>query len=164
MKEEIQKTMEETFFNPLWNESVKGRDYTGAAELMRRIQSIYDWQCLSENIDDKNIDRIVDIYVNDEGMREWFNHNNKYAIEEISRRFLELHERGKWKPNPEVLKNLQNAYMQIEGDMEELHENIKGEYQGGEIEVLNQDDIEEWNDKLKDVNEIFNFCTSKSDA
>lgn len=164
MKEEIQKTMEETFFNPLWNESVKGRDYTGAAELMRRIQSIYDWQCLSDNIDDENIDRVVDIYVNDEEIREWFNHNNKYAIEEISRRFLELHERGKWKPNPEVLKNLQNAYMQIEGDMEELHENIKGEYQGGEIEVLNQDDIEEWNDKLKDVNEIFNFCTSKSGA
>ncbi|SHJ18670.1 cobaltochelatase subunit CobN [Lutispora thermophila] len=163
IKDEIEKIMEETFFNPLWNESIKERNYTGAAELMRRIQNIFDWECLSENIDDKNIDRIVDTYANDEKMREWFNQHNKYAIEEICRRFLELHERGKWKPNPEVLKKLQSIYMQIEGDMEELHENIKGEYQGGEIEILNQDDIKEWNDKLKDLNEIFHMISTDTE-
>lgn len=155
MKVEIEKTLEETLFNPLWNESVKERGYTGAAELMRRVQAICDWQCLSDSIDDKTIDRVVDIYVNDKLMAAWFRKHSKFAIEEISRRFLELQQRGRWNPDPEVWQNLRKAYMQIEGDMEELQENARGEYQGGTIEVLNQDDIKEWGEKLKDMDELF---------
>lgn len=155
LKEEIKKTMEETFFNPLWKENVKNNGYTGSAEFMRRIQSVFDWQCLSENIDHKDIDKLVDLYVNDEKMVEWFNQYNKFAVEEIGRRFLELYERKKWNPDEETLDKLRKSYIKIEGDMEELSENSKGEIQGGDIEVLNDDDIKAWNDKLKDVDRIF---------
>lgn len=155
LKEEIKKTMEETFFNPLWKENVKKNRYTGASEFMRRIQSVFDWQCLSQNIDDKDIDKLVDLYVNDEEMVKWFGKHNKYAVEEIGRRFLELYERKKWNPNKEILDKLRKNYIKIEGDMEELSENSKGEIQGGDIEVLNYEDIESWNDKLKDVDDIF---------
>lgn len=154
-KEEIEKTLNETLFNPLWKENFKEKGYVGASEFMKKIQNIFSWQCLSRNIDDKNIDKLVDIYTNDEKMFEWFNKYNKYAAEEISRRFLELHERKRWNPNKDILDKLRKNYAKIEGDMEEMLENSSSEIQGGTIEVLNQEDIESWKDKLKEVDDIF---------
>lgn len=45
--------------------------------------------------------------------------------------------------------------------MEEKMENTEGEFQGGSIEVLNDDDILSWKEKFKDVNEIFQSKISK---
>ena len=78
----------------------------GAAEFMNSIQNIFNWQCLCENIDSKDIDKLVDIYINDKDMLQWFKKNNKFALEEISRRFLKLHERGKWSGREDVLNSL----------------------------------------------------------
>jgi len=99
---------------------------------------------------------IVDIYINDKDMLQWFEKNNKFALEEISRRFLELHERGKWNGREEVLNSLRRNYINIEGDMEEMLENSTGEMQGGGIEVLNQNDIESWKENLSEIEEVFN--------
>ncbi|MEG2288689.1 MAG: cobaltochelatase subunit CobN [Clostridium sp.] len=153
--EEIIGEMEATFFNPLWKEHVKKRGYEGASELMTRIQTVFDWQSLSMNIKDKDIDRLVNTYVNDDKMAEWFKENNKYAFEEISRRFLELHERKRWNPEKEVLEKLKRKYVMLEGDMEALVGDTLGDMQGGSIEVLNHEDIEQWNKYLKEVEDIF---------
>ncbi len=155
LKEEIKQNINDTFFNPLWKENIKEKGYRGATDIMRRIQNIFDWQCLSENIDNMDIDNIVDSYVNDEKMFKWFNKHNKYAIEEISRRFLELYERKKWNPDKDVLDRLRKTYIKIEGNMEELSEKSSAEIQGGTIEVLNQEDIGEWKDNLGDIDKLF---------
>jgi cobaltochelatase CobN len=156
LSKELERIMGNTFFNPIWKEGIKEKEYTGASELMRNIQTVFDWQCLSENIEHQKIDLMVDTYLGDEEMVEWLKDNNRFALEEISRRFLELNERKKWIPSPETLDTLQKVYMTIEGDMEEEMENCKGEYQGGNIEVLTYDDIEAWKKKMNETEEIFN--------
>lgn len=155
LSEEIKKNMEETFFNPLWKEHVKSKGYLGATEFMRKIQNIFEWQCLCKNIEDKDLDRVVNLYINDRNMMEWFNANNKYAFEEIARRFLELNEREKWNADKDVLKRLKMTYVNIEGDMEELLENSNGEIQGGSVEILNPDDVESWKEKIREVEDVF---------
>ncbi len=155
--EEINKNLKETFFNPLWKEHMKKKGYIGASELMTRIQTVFQWQCLSMNVNDKDIDDLVNTYVNDKKMAQWFKENNKYALEEISRRFLELYERKKWNPDEEALKELRRTYVMLEGDMEELMEDSSGEMQGGAIEVLNHEDIEKWNEYLKEVDDVFSL-------
>ncbi|WP_283591418.1 cobaltochelatase subunit CobN [Clostridium butanoliproducens] len=155
-EEELKENMKDTFFNPLWKEGIKKKGYMGAAEFMNSIQNIFNWQCLCENIDSKDIDKLVDIYINDKDMLQWFKKNNKFALEEISRRFLELHERGKWSGREDVLNSLKRNYINIEGDMEEMMENSAGEIQGGAIEILNQNDIEKWKENISEVEEVFN--------
>ncbi|WP_291579994.1 cobaltochelatase subunit CobN [Clostridium sp. UBA6640] len=155
-EDELKENMEDTLFNPLWKEGIKKKGYVGAAEFMNAIQNIFNWQCLSENISSKDIDKLVDIYINDKDMLQWFEKNNKFALEEISRRFLELHERGKWNGREEVLNSLKRNYINIEGDMEEMLENSTGEMQGGGIEVLNQNDIKAWKENLSEIEEVFN--------
>lgn len=155
ISEEIKKTINETLLNPIWKENIKKQQYTGASEIMKKIQNVFEWKCVCENIDDKDIDSLVETYVNDEEMRKWLSEHNVYAIEEISRRFLELNQREKWNSNEIVLRNLKRSYLNLEGDMEGLVENSKGEIQGSNIEILTYKDVETWKNNLKEFENIF---------
>ena len=156
LKEEIRENIDDTLLNELWIENVKEKGYLGAAEFMKKMQNIFNWQCTSENIDDAYLDKLVEVYINDEEMLSWFNKYNKFAAEEISRRFLELNERSKWSPDKDVLDRLRRNYVKIEGDMEELLQDSVGEIQRGQIEVLNHDDIDVWGKQIEIVDSLFN--------
>ncbi len=155
LAEKLQETLEERLFNPLWKENMRQKGYQGAAELMIRLQNVFAWQCLTESIAHTSLDRLAEEYVNDPAMRSWFRDNNLFALEEIARRFLELQERAKWQADPEVLAALKNNYLELEGDLEGRIGEVKGEIQAGGIEVLNAGDVKEWQDRLKEVNALF---------
>ncbi len=153
--EKLKETLEETLLNPLWRENVKEKGYEGGAMLMQRMQNTFEWQCLTGQLEDTMLDRVVSECVNDEGIQQWFKENNPYALEEAARRFLELHQRGKWKPSPEVLEKLRASYLKIEGDMEDGLGEVKGDIQAGSIEILSDSDVKEWKEKLKEVDKLF---------
>jgi len=134
---------------------MRKKGYKGAADIMNSIQSIFSWQCLCENIDNKDMDNIVEQYINEEQMKKWFKDNNIYALEEISRRFLELNKRNKWQGDQEILQELTYNYIDIEGDMEERLEGSVGEVQGGNIDIVTENQVEIWKNNLKDIEDIF---------
>lgn len=156
LEEKLQEKLEEKLFNPLWKEDMQQKGYRGATEMMERIQNVFEWQCLTGSFKDDVLDKLVEEYVNDPQMQEWFVEKNPFAIEEIARRFLELYQREKWQADPGVLKKLKSNYLKLEGDMEEHLGEVKGEIQAGTIEVINDADIKEWRDKLKEVSDLFN--------
>ncbi|MDK2820260.1 MAG: cobaltochelatase CobN [Clostridia bacterium] len=155
LDEKLRETLDKKLFNPLWKESMKEKGYRGAAELMERLQNVFEWQCLTQSFEDNVLDRLVEEYINDPKMREWFLENNPFAIEEIARRFLELYQREKWQADHETLKELKSNYLELEGEMEERLGEVKGEIQAGTIEVMNDADVKEWQDKLKQINVLF---------
>jgi len=152
--EKLEETLEETLFNPLFQAEMKSKGYKGAAELMHRLQGVFAWQCVNEVFSDDSINQLVELYVNNEKMRTWFLAQNHYAVEEIARRFLELEKRGKWQADPGILKELKQSYLLLEGDMEERLSESKGEIQAGTIEIINQEQIEDWKAKLHFVDEL----------
>ncbi|MBU4541112.1 MAG: cobaltochelatase subunit CobN [Firmicutes bacterium] len=155
MADELNRIMEGTFFNPLWNRSVIDKGYSGAAEVMRKAQTIFSWKCTTKNIDDMAIDEMVKTYLGDPEMVNWLSQENNFAIEEMSRRFLELQQRKKWNPSAEALEILTNIYMKIEGDMEELMEESQGDYQGGTIEIVGHQEVEAWHNSIKKLDVLF---------
>ncbi|SHK36557.1 cobaltochelatase CobN [Hathewaya proteolytica DSM 3090] len=155
LKDELKKNLEETLCNDEWKTRMKQDGYEGASDIIKSIQTLFDWQVLLKEFEHKDIDKVVDMYINDDDMRKWFEENNKYALEEIGRRFLEMHERKMWEPAPDILKALRKNYVSIEATMETSMENCSEEVQGGNIEVLNQEDIECWKNKFKEVEEFF---------
>ncbi len=82
-------------------------------------------------------------------MRQFFEENNPYALEEIARRLLEAESRGLWDADPEVLDALRNTYLEIEGWMEDLAG--EGEFQGGSVDIMGMEDIPDWNEKMKEI-------------
>jgi cobaltochelatase CobN len=154
-EDEIKRIMTHTFLNPLWNASVRNKGYVGASELMRKVQTLFEWKCLTRNIPDGGIDQVVETCLGDADTVKWLKENNAFAIEEISRRFLELQSRNKWAPGEDALKILQKTYMEIEGDMEEMMEKSEGEYQGGSVEIVRHQEVEAWNASLQELDDLF---------
>jgi len=76
--------------------------------------------------------------------REWLMKENIYAMEEISRRLLEAASRKLWHAEQKLLNDIQEIALIIEGEMEENMGEVNEEFQGGKIEVLTPDSVEEW--------------------
>jgi cobaltochelatase CobN len=70
-------------------------------------------------VDDWIFDDIARTFILDQENREFFEENNPYALEEIGRRLLEAHERGVWEADPDVIEGVKEAYLMIEGWMED---------------------------------------------
>ncbi len=152
MQDHVENAIADTLLNDFWREQMMEQGYSGAADLMRRIQNVFETQCVLENVSHKTLDAIAQQYFLDENMRRWFTQHNSYALEEGMRRFLELETRGKWKAEPETWRKLKSAYLQAEGDLEDAISGF-GEIQAGNVDIITDSQMEQWAEKLKKTDE-----------
>ena len=153
LEENLIKLTENTLMNDFWKQSCMQRGYDGASDIMQVFQGIFSAQCLNDIYDDDALDRLAEAYINDRQMLEWFFEHNPYAAEEMSRRMLELHSRGKYNPDSKVLEKLKSSHLIIEGEMEGSLECL-GEIQGGSTEIISHKDVSAWAEKIDDIEKI----------
>jgi cobaltochelatase CobN len=55
----------------------------------------------------------------DADIRDWMKSVNPYALHNILDKLLEAIGRGMWDADPEMEDKLRNAYLEVEGDIEE---------------------------------------------
>lgn len=155
MSEHVEQAIQDTLLNDVWREQMMEDGYAGASDLMCRVQNLFDTQCVCENIPDQTLDDVARQYLLDEKMQAWFAENNSFALEEASRRFLELNSRGKWNGDPNVLRALQRAYLKAEGDLEDGVSGL-GDIQAGNVDVINHEQVTAWNRRLSETDELMN--------
>lgn len=149
LSEEIERVVRVKLLNPQWIEGMKKHGYQGAQGMAQKAASVYGWDATSDVVDDWIFDELTKKHVLDKEMREFYEQNNPWALEELARRFLEAEQRGLWKADPQVLKDLKDIYLEIEGWIEEKMEDVKGEFQGGSVDVMTKTDVKEWAGRLK---------------
>jgi len=154
MSDEIERVVRAKLLNPAWIEAMRKHGYRGASEFSRKILHLYGWSATTKMVADWIFDRIAETYVLDEEMRKWFEENNVWALEEITRRLIEAAERGLWRPSGELLKRLKEAYAEVEGVLEETLTG-GGEIQGGVIRPISPGEVERWKAKLAKVEEAW---------
>lgn len=152
MKEEIERIVRAKLLNPIWIEEMKKHGYRGANEFSRKILHLYGWSATTKLVEDWVFEEIAKKYVLDEEMRRWFEENNVYALEEIARRLIEANDRKLWNAKEDVLKKLREVYGEIEGILEE---DLSGDVQGGAVEFLSPEDVEEWSENLTEIEKAF---------
>jgi len=128
---------------------MKQHGYKGAGDIAKRVGRVYGWDASAEVVGDWIFDDIATTFVLNEENRKFFEENNPWALEEMSRRLLEAEKRGVWKARPDVLSRLQEHYLEIEGWMEEDMGDVGGDFQGGNIEVITRKDVKEWSEKSR---------------
>jgi len=148
LSEEIGRVVRTKLLNPQWIDGMKKHGYKGAQGMAHKAACCYSWDATSDVVDDWIFDELTKKHILDKEMREFYEKNNPWALEELARRFLEAEQRGLWKADPDVLKDLKETYLQIEGWMEEKMGDVRGEYQGGSVDIMTKDDIKEWKDRL----------------
>jgi cobaltochelatase CobN len=150
LAENLKRAVEDTILNEFWREGIRRKGYDGAADIMHVVQNTFSAQVTTECLDDSFLNRITEETINNDEFRDWLEHTNPYALEEIGRRLLELESRGKWKADAKVLERLKQNYLIIEGDMEGRLE-PKGDIQGGSINTVNHQGIALWEAQLRDI-------------
>ncbi len=148
LAEEINSIVRVKILNPAWIEGMKRHGYKGAGDMAKRITHVYGWEATTGEVADWVFDDLARTYVLDQAMREWFEANNPWAMEEINRRLLEAAERGLWEAAPDVLAELKDTYLEIEGWLEERMGEVEGDYQGGSIDVITAAAVPAWQAKL----------------
>jgi len=149
LADEIRRIARTKLLNPKWIDGMKKHGYKGAGDISKRVGRVYGWEASTQEVDDWVFDDITKTFVLDDEMRQFFEENNPYALEEIARRLLEAQSRGLWDADPEVLDALRNTYLEIEGWMEGLAG--EGEFQGGSVDIMGLDEIPDWNEKMKEI-------------
>ncbi|SHJ51228.1 cobaltochelatase CobN subunit [Desulfatibacillum alkenivorans DSM 16219] len=153
LADEVRRVVRTKLLNPKWIDGMKRHGYKGAGDISKRVGRVYGWESTTQEVDDWIFDDITRTFVLDEENREFFRKHNPWALEEISRRLLEAESRGLWEADPEVLEELKEHYLELEGWIEEYMGDVEGDFQGGAVDMFTPEDVAAWKaemDKLKD--------------
>lgn len=153
MADEVRRVVRTKLLNPKWIEGQKQHGYKGAGDISKRIGRVYGWEATTQEVDDWIFDDITSTFVLNEENKKFFEENNPWALEEIGRRLLEAHQRGLWNADPEVLEGLKNAYLEIEGWIEEKMGDVPGNFQGGSVDILTAEDVADWGARMQEIRE-----------
>jgi len=151
LADEIRRVVRTKLLNPRWIEGMKRHGYKGAGDISKRIGRVYGWEATTKEVDDWIFDDITRTFIINEENRKFFEEHNPWALEEIARRLIEAMERGLWNPAEDVKDVLKTLYLEIEGWIEEKMGDIKGDFQGGSIDVVTAEEVEYWKNKMKEV-------------
>ena len=153
MADEVRRVVRTKLLNPRWIEGMKRHGYKGAGDISKRVGRVYGWEATTQEVDDWIFDDIARTFVMDRENREFFEQNNPWALEEIGRRLLEAESRGLWKADPDVLEELKDRYLEIEGWIEERIGDVTGEFQGGAVDIMTAEDVGNWGEMMMEVKE-----------
>ena len=149
--DELRRVVRAKLLNPKYIEGMKAHGYKGAGDLNKRIGRVYGFGATTGKVDNWIFDDIAKTFMLDPGMKEWFEKVNPWAMEEIGRRLLEAESRGIWKPDPELLDELQEAYLDTEASLEDRMGDVTGDFQGGAVDIMTSEDVDAWGTKMKEM-------------
>ena len=120
--EEAKHIFRSRLLNPKWLAGMKRHGFKGAGDLSKMMDVVLGWDATAEVVDDWMYDRLAQKYALDPEMQQWLKEVNPYALQNILDKLLEAISRGMWQASAEMEKQLRDAYLSIEGEIEELTE------------------------------------------
>ncbi|MDY6854578.1 MAG: cobaltochelatase subunit CobN [Thermodesulfobacteriota bacterium] len=120
--EEAKHVLRSRLTNPKWLEGMMRHGYKGAGDISHMMDVVLGWDATAEVIDDWMYERIAKKYVFDEKIAEWMKEVNPYARQNILDKLLEAISRDMWQADQKMEERLKEAYLEMEGQIEEITE------------------------------------------
>ncbi len=121
-QEETKHVLRSRLLNPKWLEGLKRHGYKGAGDISKVMDIIIGWDATADVMEDWMYERVANRYGLDPEMQKWLKEVNPYALQNILDKLLEVIERGMWDADDDMREKLRDAYLDIEGDIEEAVE------------------------------------------
>ena len=86
---------------------------------MNRFENVLGLAATAECIPGETFSRMEQTYVGDPELRRRMQDNNRYAYLAVLDRLLEANRRGYWDASKEQLQEIQDAYLETEGELED---------------------------------------------
>jgi cobaltochelatase CobN len=117
--EETARVFRARVVNPKWLEAMRRHGYKGAFELAATVDYLFGYDATTGVVADWMYEKLAQTYVLDPENREFLETSNPWALHGIAERLLEAVDRNMWaEPDPALLAELQQAYLDTEGDLE----------------------------------------------
>jgi cobaltochelatase CobN len=120
--EEAKHVLRARLVNPKWLAGMQRHGYKGAGDISHMMDVVLGWDATAEVIDDWMYAKIAGAYALDPEMKEWMKAVNPFALQNILDKLLEAIGRGLWQADEEMTQQLRDAYLEMEGDVEEWTE------------------------------------------
>ncbi|AXG12560.1 cobaltochelatase subunit CobN [Intrasporangium calvum] len=119
LAEETARVFRARVVNPRWMAAMRRHGYKGAFELAATVDYLFGFDATAGVVHDWMYDQLARTYVTDKENQDFLRHANPWALHGMVERFHEAVERGLWaEPDPELLAELQQVYLDVEGDLE----------------------------------------------
>src|SRR4051795_3679981 len=119
LAEETSRVFRARVVNPRWLAAMRRHGYKGAFELAATVDYLFGYDATTGVVDDWMYEKLAQTYVLDSENREFLERSNPWALHGIAERLLEAVDRKMWaEPDPSLLAELQQAYLDTEGDLE----------------------------------------------
>lgn len=110
----LRKDYRVRLFNRKWIEGMMKEGYAGADQISVHVSNTMGWQIMRpESVSDDLWEEIVNIYLKDSkdlSIRDWFEAENPFALQEIHEILLESIRKGYWKASQETLSEIARGY------------------------------------------------------
>lgn len=121
-REEARHVFRSRLVNPKWLGGLKKHGYKGAGDISKAMDILFGWDATADVVEDWMYERFARKVPLDPEMQEWMKEVNPYALQNILDKLLEAGSRGMWQVEPDLEQEMRDAYLDIEGDIEERTE------------------------------------------
>jgi len=119
LAEEARRVFRSRVANPRWIGSMMRHGYKGAFELAATVDYLFGYDATTGVVEDWMYEAVTSRYVGEDDVRDFLRRSNPWALRAIAERLLEAADRGMWAASDASLETLREAYLEIEGELEE---------------------------------------------
>jgi len=117
--EETARVFRARVVNPRWLTAMRKHGYKGAFELAATVDYLFGFDATAGVVQDWMYEKLTESYVLDQENQEFLTKANPWALRGIIERLNEAADRGLWaEPDPDLLAQMREVYLQLEGDLE----------------------------------------------
>src|SRR5512133_2732716 len=121
LTEETARVFRARVINPRWIAAMQRHGYKGAFELAATVDYLFGFDATAGVVTDWMYEQLAQTYVLDKENRDFLQHANPWALRGIIEKLSEAVDRGLWEePDPELIRQLQQVYLDVEGDLEDV--------------------------------------------
>ncbi|MBS7548790.1 cobaltochelatase subunit CobN [Dietzia massiliensis] len=122
LAEETRRVFRARVVNPRWIAAMQRHGYKGAFELAATVDYLFGFDATAGVVQDWMYDTLAREYVLDEKTQDFLRQSNPWALRGMIERLSEAADRGMWaEPNAEVMDQMRQVYLDVEGDLEDSH-------------------------------------------
>jgi cobaltochelatase CobN len=120
LTEETARVFRARVINPRWMSAMQRHGYKGAFELAATVDYLFGFDATAGVVADWMYEQLAENYVLAKDNQDFMKHANPWALRGIIEKLSEAVDRGLWEePDPELISQLQQIYLDVEGDLED---------------------------------------------
>ena len=119
IEESLSRGIATKILNPKWIEGMMKHDYHGVQQIEKRFENVMGFAATTDAVKSSTFSEMTKCYAGNEELRRKMQESNRFAYMKMMERLMEAKNRGYFDATEEELEQIQEAYLEAEGEAED---------------------------------------------